>query len=85
MALALEEFCRPLKRVRFFGQLVGSQAHNAREPQGIAAVMAIRFHDVVERHFQHYVRLYQAPEALVFDCVIKKPLRHLGYFGVSQS
>src|SRR5579883_2012594 len=55
----------PLDRVGLFRRLVGTQPDNPRKTQGVAALVPLRPHDVVERHLQHDPRLYLPPETLL--------------------
>jgi len=47
--------------------------------------MTIGLHHVIEGDFQHNLWLDRPPEALIFNCVFEKPLRHLGNLGIGQS
>src|SRR6516225_4701243 len=68
--LAFVEFTDLIQGVDLGKRLVGPQPDNARKAQGIAARVAHRALNIVERDLQHHRRLYAAAEAFVFHGVL---------------
>src|SRR6184192_4347737 len=54
------------------GQLVAPPAHDARKAQGEAALVTVRFHNVIESDFQHNERFDLAAKAFVSNGVFEK-------------
>src|SRR5579871_285028 len=84
-ALSFEDFSCRFDRIGVLRSLVRAQSHDPRKPQRVAAFMAVRLHHVVECDLQYNLWLDGTAETLIFDGVLKKPLGHLGDFGVGQS
>ena len=71
--------------VGFFRRFVRPEPDDSGEAQGIAAVVPVRFHNVVEGHFEHDLGFDLQAESLIFNCVLEEPLGHLGNLGISQT
>src|SRR5215470_16482258 len=65
-----------LEGVGFVRRLVGTEADDSREAQGVSAFVAVGFHHVVERHLEHDLRFDLAAESLIVEGVLQEPLRH---------
>src|SRR5919205_4667346 len=85
-ALTAREAAHRLKGVYLFGTLVVAQAEDAREAQGVAALVPLRLLHQIERDLQHYLRLddADAPVRELLHRVRAEPLRQLGQLGVRQ-
>ena len=46
--------------------------------------MPLRFHHVIERDFQHDLRLNYQPQTVIFQRVLQKPFRHFRDFRIGQ-
>lgn len=55
--------------VDFCERLVGADAEDAGEAQGVAAIVPLGLHDVVERHFENDFRLDQQLAAPRSPCL----------------
>ena len=74
-----------LYRVDLSNRLVGTQANDPGEAQGIAAVVTVGAHHSIKSDFQHNLGLHVAHVAVIDQSVREEPLRHFVDLDVRQS
>src|ERR1051326_6116000 len=73
-----------LQRIDLRNGLIRPDTHNTREPQRVAARVAIALLDAIESHFKYYRRLDETEPAIVLNGVLLEELRHFGNLNVGE-
>ena len=83
--LSSKNFTHARQRVDITDGLVVAQAHDSRETQGEAGVVAVGFLDVIEGDFHDDDRFDVANVTVIFDGVLEEKLREVSDFGVGHA
>src|SRR5256885_10103923 len=81
------ELAHRFERVNLVRLLIGSQPHNARKPQSIAAFVTLGWLNTVKSYFQNYAWFDHAHAAVseLLKGVRAKPFGHLRDFRIGQT